>query len=32
MAQARTINEKEAKRLFTFVGTQRNSTRNEDEC
>lgn len=29
MAQARTINEKEAKRLFAFVGTQRNATRNK---
>ena len=29
MAQARTINEKEAKRLFAFVGTQRNPIRNK---
>ena len=29
MAQARTINEKEAKRLFAFVGTQRNAIRNK---
>lgn len=29
MAQARTINEKEAKRLFAFIGTQRNAIRNK---
>ena len=29
MAQARTINEKEAKRLFTFVGIRRNPIRNK---
>ena len=29
MAQARTINEKEVKRLFAFVGTQRNPIRNK---
>jgi len=29
MAQARTINEKEAKRLFAFIGSQRNAIRNK---
>ena len=29
MAQARTINEKETKRLFAFIGTQRNAIRNK---
>lgn len=29
MGQARTINEKQAKTLFSFIGTQRNATRNK---
>ena len=29
MTQARTINEKEAKTLFAFIGTKRNATRNK---
>ena len=29
MGQARTINEKQAKTLFSFIGTQRNAKRNK---
>lgn len=29
MGQARTINEKQARTLFSFIGTQRNATRNK---